>query len=299
MSLPVFFCNDMVARPQSFSPSAAKPRAVVDDWLRRGLAIDIRVPTPATMDDLTRAHDPDYVRGVLDGRIPNGFGDRSMAVASSLPFTSGAMLSAARHALQTGSITCAPCSGFHHAGWDQAAGYCTFNGLVVAACALLADGARSVGILDCDMHYGDGTDAILAKLGLGGADGRIVHFTAGATYSRRPQARSFLDRLPDVVGSMQRCDVVLYQAGADPHVRDPLGGFLDDDDLRTRDQIVFRTARALGVPVAWNLAGGYQRDKNGGIGAVLSIHAATAEAAIDAARAPIPTAGDAAIFRAP
>jgi acetoin utilization deacetylase AcuC-like enzyme len=302
MSLPVFFCDDMVASPKSFSPSAAKPRAVVDDWLRRGLSIDLRDPTPATIGDLTRAHDADYVHGVLAGRIPNGFGDCSTAVARSLPFTSGAMLSAARHALRSGTIACAPCSGFHHAGWDQAAGYCTFNGLVVAACALLADGVRSVGILDCDMHYGDGTDAILTRLGLNqprGSGPAVVHFTAGASYARRTQARAFLDRLPDVVRSMQRCDVILYQAGADPHIRDPLGGFLDDDDLYLRDQIVFTTARSLGLPVAWNLAGGYQRDENGGIDAVLAIHAATAQAAIDAARASIPRVDDAAIFRAP
>ncbi len=280
MKLPVFFCDEMVASPQSFSPSAAKPRAVVDDWFARGLSIDLHRPVPVTTDDLARAHAGAYVEGVLAGRIPNGFGDRSASVAASLPFTSGAMLSAARHARDAGTIACAPCSGFHHAGWATADGFCTFNGLVVAACALLhVDGARSVGILDCDMHYGDGTDAILTRLGLGD---RVVHFTAGATFARRDQASAFLEVLPAVVDSMRDCDVVLYQAGADPHVDDPLGGFLDDDQLRRRDEIVFRRARSQGLPVAWNLAGGYQRDAAGGISGVLAIHAATARAAIEA-----------------
>ncbi len=279
MKLPVFFCDDMVALTSSFSPSAGKPRAVVDDWLARGLAIDLVRPTPVTVDDLGRAHDAGYVAGVLSGRIPNGFGNRSTAVAASLPFTSGAMLSAARHARATRSIACAPCSGFHHAGWASAGGFCTFNGLMVAACALVAvDGVRSVGILDCDMHYGDGTDAILTRLGL---ESRVVHFTAGAIYGRRDQARAFLDALPGVVRGMRRCDVILYQAGADPHVADPLGGFLDDAELRRRDEIVFETAREIAVPIAWNLAGGYQRDAAGGIGAVLAIHRATAEVAIE------------------
>jgi len=53
-------------------------------------------------------------------------------------------------------------------------------------------------------------------------------------------------------------NLLLYQAGADPHVDDPLGGFLDDDQLAERDRTVFREARRLGIPVAWNLAGGYQ-----------------------------------------
>lgn len=72
---------------------------------------------------------------------------------------------------------------------------------------------------------------------------------------------------------------MLYQAGADPHINDPLGGFLDSDQLRERDRIVFAGLKALGVPVAWNLAGGYQQkrrmDGSWDISAVLAIHDAT------------------------
>jgi len=46
-------------------------------------------------------------------------------------------------------------------------GFCTFNGLVVTARRLLEEGAvQRVMILDCDMHYGDGTDAIITRLHL-------------------------------------------------------------------------------------------------------------------------------------
>ncbi len=72
--------------------------------------------------------------------------------------------------------------------------------------------------------------------------------------------------------------MLLYQAGADPHVDDPLGGFLTTDELARRDAIVFGEARALGLPVAWNLAGGYQRDARGGIEPVLQIHENTLRA---------------------
>ena len=70
---------------------------------------------------------------------------------------------------------------------------------------------------------------------------------------------------------MQRfaaCDLLLYQAGADPHVDDPLGGWLTTQQLRERDRGVFQTARSLGVPIAWNLAGGYQAN----LRKVLDIH---------------------------
>ena len=93
--------------------------------------IDLHRPQPVAIEDFYRAHDRTYVDDVLARRTSNGFGNRSASVAASLPWTSGSMLSAARHALVSGGVACAPCSGFHHAHWDAVAGFCTFNGLMV------------------------------------------------------------------------------------------------------------------------------------------------------------------------
>ena len=71
---------------------------------------------------------------------------------------------------------------------------------------------------------------------------------------------------------MQVCDVILYQAGADPHINDPLGGFLTTNQLRERDRLMFEAANSIGIPIAWNLAGGYQVDSGGGIQPILDIH---------------------------
>ena len=188
-------------------------------------------------------------------------------ITHSLPYTSGAMLAAAKEALASGGVACAPVSGFHHAGWDHARGFCTFNGLMVTALALLAEGlVNPVGILDCDQHNGDGTDNIINSLGV---SDRIRHYSGGEV-SR--QAKPFLRELAALTCSFSDCEVLLYQAGADPHVDDPLGGWLTTAELKERDRIVFETARAMGLPVAWDLAGGYQRDDDGGIRPVLDIH---------------------------
>ncbi len=49
------------------------------------------------------------------------------------------------------------------------------------------------------------------------------------------------------------CDVLLYQAGADPHIDDPLGGWMTTSQLFERDLIVFTTARKLNqLPVQKN-----------------------------------------------
>ena len=54
-------------------------------------------------------------------------------------------------------------SGFHHAHADHGEGFCTFNGLVVAAEALWAAGAVAhVAVLDLDLHYGNGTASLAA-----------------------------------------------------------------------------------------------------------------------------------------
>ena len=100
----------------------------------------------------------------------------------------------------------------------------------------------------------------------------MSHFTAGREYTRPEQARAFFEKLPSVLARFSGCDVVLYQAGADPHVDDPLGGWLTTEQLAQRDRMVFETLDKMRVPVAWNLAGGYQVEEDGSIPKVLEIH---------------------------
>lgn len=268
-TIPLFFTPSMVADSASYSPSAGKPLQVVASWQKLGIPLTVLEPEPVTVEELSLAHDAHFVRGVLSGALPNGFGNRSPTVAASLPWTSGAMRSAARHAWKHGGVAVAPCSGFHHAGWAQASGFCTFNGLMVTAASLHAQGANRIGILDCDHHYGDGTDEIIEHLD---ASGWVTHFTAGLHASQPRHAAAFFAKLPEVLRSMRDCDVVLYQAGADPHVDDPLGGWLTTAQLAERDRLVFEGLASLGVPVAWNLAGGYQREADGSIPKVLVLH---------------------------
>lgn len=77
-----------------------------------------------------------------------------------------------------------------------------------------------------------------------------------------------------------RPDLVLYQAGADTHVDDPMGGLLTTEQMRERDRGVFAATRALGIPVAWNLAGGYQVEPDGSIPRVIALHLNTFEEAL-------------------
>jgi acetoin utilization deacetylase AcuC-like enzyme len=263
--IPVFFCDAMQARVESLSPGAHKPLAAVQSWVALGIPLSVIPPAPVTRDEFARAHDREHVDAILDCRAINGFYTRAADVAASLPYTSGAMLSAAREAIRNGQVAAAPTSGFHHAGHAKADAFCTFNGLMVTALALKAERlAQRIGILDFDMHYGDGTQNIIETLGID----FVRHFTAAEDYHHVSQAREFLAKVPELVAAMMDCDVILYAAGADPHVADPLGGWLTTEQLAERDRLVFETAHELRIPLAWNLAGGYQNP----LRKVLDIH---------------------------
>lgn len=277
--MKVFYRPEQVASNQAaYSPSAYKPKLVIEDWIARGVVLpqDIQSFDPVSRTDFKRVHYPPMVDDVLDLKRPNGFRNRDPEVAASLAFTSGSLLAASRWALVHQEAVCSPTSGFHHAGFNEPEGYCTFNGLMVTAVKLLDLGlVRRIAILDCDVHYGNGTDDIISRLDL---RERITHHTMGQYFTdeERVGHRSvnFMGWLQTAINQCSGADLVIYQAGADPHINDPLGGLLTTREMLKRDLTVFRAFK--GRPLVWNLAGGYQRDAGGSIKSVLQLHRNTA-----------------------
>jgi acetoin utilization deacetylase AcuC-like enzyme len=275
-AIPVFYSPEMLHESGCRSPGPMKPKPVVESWLAGGLPIQLHPVIPATYEDLCLAHDPGFVLGVLSQQVENGFRNTSAEVARALPYSSGAMICAATYALHSG-VACAPCCGFHHAGYASASMFCTFNGLMVAAIKLLrAKRVRRVLILDTDFHYGNGTDDIIARLGLGES---VENATLGRWFCTEAQAERYLQHLRSVVARFADFDLVLYHSGADTHIDDPLGGVLDTDQMRQRDRMVFEGALAAGLPIAWCLGGGYQVP----VEKVVALHRLAAEEAAHAA----------------
>ena len=283
--IPVFYDERQNAVvTNSASPSSSKPAQAVASWLAAGMQIEILPFDPVAREAFYTVHDRSYVDGIFDLRIRNGFHKLSAELNQSLPWTTGSMLAASRHAVLNGGVACSPTSGFHHAGWSMGGGYCTFNGLMVAAWSLLAEKqVERVGILDLDMHYGDGTESIMLRCRL---LGQVEHYTFGLSavehggVNHPDGAELWLEQLPAIVRNFKAtgCGVLLYQAGADPHENDPLGGVMTSDQMRRRDQIVFDICAEIGLPVAWNLAGGYQSPLRN----VLDLHDATMAACVNA-----------------
>lgn len=195
--------------------------------------------------------------------------------------SASAMIAAARAAItapQLARVAFAPVSGFHHAGPDRMGGFCTFNGLVATARAM-KDEMRidTCLILDGDGHFGDGTNDFLL---MPEYTGWLRDWHIGGTPSDGSEAQAtnppwsfWLERLSDVL-SQGAVDLILYQAGADAHRDDPYGvGHLSTGQFMARDQTIFRLAADHGVPIVWNLAGGYNGTQT------LDLHTSTYESA--------------------
>lgn len=279
-SLKVFYSEDMVSDSGvRTSPSDRKPKAVSDALRASSWPIELVAPEPTAISDVCRVHDPAFVDDVLALRRPNGFGSLSESVARSVLYTCGACYGSSLVALTEG-ISASLTSGFHHAGPGVVRGYCTFNGLMVTAAQLLAEARlERVAIIDCDYHYGNGTQAIIDAQALGD---RVLHVSFGETYRRPEQADDYLAAVGGLRARFEafRPQLILYQAGADPHIDDPLGGLLTTEQMRERDRTLLELARKLGIPLTWNLAGGYQIESDGSIPRVVRLHLNTFEEAL-------------------
>jgi acetoin utilization deacetylase AcuC-like enzyme len=267
--MKVFYRNAQSAVGTTyFSPSPRKPALVVAEWKKR-YSVEIETFEPVTRDQLKKVHKPEYVDGVLDGRINNGFGDKDERIIKVLPYVAGSMVAATLHAFKTGETAFSPTSGAHHACYSHGGGFCTFNFLSLAAAEAYEAGAKRVGIADCDVHHGNGTMDIRHKLGM--------HFLSHYSFAHRcGDAEEWLESFPSVVAAfVKELDVLIYNAGADAHINDPLGHVLTTEQMKLRDMHVFNEAAKAGVPVAISLAGGYQNP----IDPVIEIHCNTYEEA--------------------
>ncbi len=247
--------------------------------LREGIitADQLHIPEPASITELARAHDPAYIERVLNGQLTSaelrriGFPWSPQMVERSRR-SAGATIAACRVALSEG-VGVNLAGGTHHAFSDAGAGYCVFNDAAVAARAMQAEGrAQRIAIIDCDVHQGDGTAAILA------GDETIFTFSIhGANNFPFRKQQSDLDiALPDAtsdtayldalewgirqVFASARPELIIYLAGADPYYDDRLGRLsLTKAGLAERDRLVFTFCQAAGVPIAIAMAGGYAR----------------------------------------
>lgn len=252
---------------------------------------DFRLPAAASDDELALAHDPNYIarvaRGELDDKAQKAIGfPWSALMVERSRRSAGATLAACRAALAAGNGVAANLAGgTHHAFRDRGEGFCVFNDAAVAARAMQAEGrARRILIVDCDVHQGNGTAAILK----GDASAFTFSIHGARNYPFTKEESDLDIELPDRCGDdayllqlghgldtafdLARPDLVIYLAGADPYADDRLGRLaLSMAGLLERDRQVFARCRERDLPLAIAMAGGYARN----IDDTVAIHTAT------------------------
>jgi acetoin utilization deacetylase AcuC-like enzyme len=251
--------------------------------------VEVVSPRPLTEMELKGTLDEAYLEALRRGtprRLAEsnsiGWDERLLQAVSA---SNGGVRDAALLALTEGRNSGSLSSGLHHARRSSGGGYCTVNGLVVAARAALQQGAQRVLVLDLDAHCGGGTASSLSELE--GCEQLDVSVSSFDSYHSSENSKlvfadaatylEVVERELSGIKNPEGVDLVLYNAGMDPH--EGAGGVrgITTTTIERREELVFDWARSLGTPVAWVLAGGYTIGVS--MAELVELHLITARAA--------------------
>lgn len=241
----------------------------------------------ATREQLTRAHQADYV-DLVEAAVPeNGFNHLSFDAGlcahtwDAARRAAGAVVRAVDMLMfeEADNAFCAVRPPGHHAVRDLGMGFCIFNNVAVGAAHALAEyGLERVAIIDFDVHHGNGTEAIFRR------DNRVMlcstfeHPFYPFSGTETTSLNMINIPMPAGTGSSEfraamegtclpwlddfRPQMLFISAGFDAHAADPLANFeLQEDDYAwvTRRLMDLAATHAQGRLVSV-LEGGYCPD---------------------------------------
>ncbi|MEM9136064.1 MAG: histone deacetylase [Cyanobacteria bacterium P01_F01_bin.42] len=240
--------------------------------------LEVWMPERPPLDWIELVHEPNFVRdycyGVLDTQAQRRIGLpwSDELVKRTITAVGGTILTA-RLALRFG-VGLNTAGGTHHAFPSFGSGFCIFNDMAIAIRLLqLEQLINSALIIDLDVHQGDGTAFIFSH------DPSVItcsiHCEKNFPGRKRPSDfdrglaegtddiayLKVLDALLEQILRDYRPDIVLYNAGIDPHQDDLLGKMnLSDRGISLRDHRVLSTCHEASLPVACVIGGGYGKD---------------------------------------
>lgn len=264
----------------------ARIHAIEDQLIASGLMpflLHYEAPA-ASKDQLKRVHDSAYIESICTSSPDKGLVYLDPDTAMN-PFSLEAALHAAGAAVKavdlvmTGEVENAFCNirpPGHHAGRNNAAGFCIFNNVAVAAAhALEHFGLNRVAIADFDVHHGNGTDEIFNQddrvmlcstfrhpyYPYRGADSSNKHIinvplAAGASGAefRAAVSKHWLPALENF-----KPQLLLISAGFDAHREDDMGGLAlrETDYSWVTEQLRDIALRHANGRIVSTLEGGY------------------------------------------
>jgi acetoin utilization deacetylase AcuC-like enzyme len=246
-------------------------------------------------DIIIRTHDENYWHQLRDLTLPpkeqrrTGFPLSARLVEREIRIAKGT-IDGCRYAFESG-VAFNVAGGTHHAGSNWGEGFCLLNDQAVAANYLLDNElAKSILIIDLDVHQGNGTAQIFEN------EPRVFTFSMhGANNFPYRKERSDLDiplqdgvsddefldilktTLPRLI-EKQKPDFIFYLSGVDILATDKLGKLaLSKEACKARDQFVFEQCITHNIPAQVSMGGGYSPQ----IKDIVEAHCNTFKAAID------------------
>lgn len=239
--------------------------------------------------DILRAHNQDYYQKLREGRLSRkemrkvGFPWSPELVLRERRIAQGT-IEACHFALQYG-VAMNIAGGTHHAYSDRGEAFCMLNDQAIGAHHLLAAGLASrILILDLDVHQGNGTAEIFAKVP------EVFTFSMhGRTnYPFRKECsdldvplepgtkdETYLAVLEKYLSQLKKTvnpDFVFYLSGVDILASDKLGTLaVSQEGCRRRDEMVFQWCLRHNIPVQCSMGGGYSPQ----LRTIVEAHAAT------------------------
>lgn len=273
MAVSALYYSDEFVLAQDGFDTTRKAAWIAESLSRKPIpSVALHAPRPATEPEALRVHSSAYLSALRSGQ------PRDLATGSQLAWDAGilpmalaacgGLLDAGRTALKAG-VAGTLASGFHHAKRDRGAGFCTLNGLAIAAHALAEQTGGHILILDLDAHCGGGTHSLVRD------HPRVwqLDVSVSAFDDYTPGARCVKELVSDArqyLRTVWRClqmaeaewpdfDLCLYNAGMDVHGDCKIGGLNGMDELliTLREEMAFQWCNERGIPVAYAMAGGY------------------------------------------
>lgn len=274
-------------------PESPKRLGVIHDRLIAGQLLDYLrhiEAVPATLEQLSAAHDADYVRSIFAKNPAQGHVEIEPETLL-MPHTLEAATHAAGAVIQGVDLVmngkmdnafCAVRPPGHHAEIDRAMGFCFFNNIAVGAKhALQHYGLKRVAIVDFDVHHGNGTEDIFKSdtsvlyassyqhpfypyADPGASHDNILHMPldagTGSDVFRSVISDTLLPRL-----ELFQPEIIMISAGFDAHKSDPMGQLrLEDSDFQwITEQLIDVADRHCQGRIVSVLEGGYHLDALG------------------------------------
>nr|WP_207190308.1 MULTISPECIES: histone deacetylase family protein [Halorhodospira] len=267
--------------------SAARLQAILQALQHATFEYVLREEAPlATTAQLELAHDPTYVRSLLDSvpaegarhidpdtRLCPATGEAARRAAGAVCHGVDGVLSG-----KAQRVFCAVRPPGHHAESDRAMGFCFFNNIAVGAGHAVANyGLQRVAMVDFDVHHGNGTEEIsrgrpgfhyfsthqhplFPGTGTPGSDNpaNIVNVTLADGDGSEAFREAFTQTILPALDALQP-ELILISAGFDAHRSDPLATLqLDETDFAwaTRELVDVAKRHCQGRVVSV-LEGGY------------------------------------------